>query len=305
MNQPFNKPAKSAIDLVNLCEKRGLVIADKNAAVRLIEKIGYYRLSAYMLPFQEKGQGVGDTHNFMADTSFDTIIDLYNFDQELRFLVFEATTKIEIAARAAISDYMSLTYNDPHWFLEPSNFSHPLKYCDFINSAQHSFKKIGEKHTFIEHYTEKYGSKDKYTNPELPPSWMLFEIISLGQLTQTYKNLKIDDKRALAKKLILDQRSLGSWLHTITFLRNSAAHHARLWNNTGGVPPHQYNKIKKHFNSRPCFYNHALAIQYLLDQIEGNSYWRDNLKDLFNRYPSVNKQHMGFDIDWEKTELWQ
>ena len=302
MNQPFSKPAKSATDLVNLCEKRGLIIADKNAAAQTIRKIGYYRLSAYMLPFQEKGRGVGDTHNFMAGTSFDTIIDLYNFDQDLRFLVFEATTKIEIAARAAISDYMSLTYNDPHWFLNISKFSAPLKYYDFFNNAHRSFEKLGEEHTFTKHY------KDKYSNPELPPSWMLFEIISLGQLTRAYKSLKLDDKRAIAKKLALDQRSLGSWLHTITFLRNSAAHHARLWNNTGGVPPHRHNKIKKHFNSRPCFYNHALAIQYLLDQIEGNSDWRDNLRNLFNRYPSVNKQHkqhMGFDSNWEKTELWQ
>ncbi len=300
MNQPFSKPAKSATDLVNLCEKRGLIITDKNVAAQTIEKIGYYRLSAYMLPFQEKGRGVGDTHNFMAGTSFDTIIKFYNFDQDLRFLVFKATTKIEIAARAAISDYMSLTYNDPHWFLDSANFTHPHKYSEFINDAQHSFEKIGKNHAFIKHY------KEKYDTPELPPSWMLFEILSLGELSRTYKKLKTNDKENIAKKFVLDRLSLGSWLHTVNFLRNSAAHHARLWNNTGGVRPRKkYQKIKKHFKDKPCFYNHALAIQYLLSRIEGDSDWKDDLKDLFNRYPSVNKQHMGFDNGWEKTELWQ
>ena len=47
----FTKHYKTETDLVALLESRGLVISDEAKAVRYLESIGYYRLSAYMYPF--------------------------------------------------------------------------------------------------------------------------------------------------------------------------------------------------------------------------------------------------------------
>ena len=44
----YNKPYKSAKDLVQLLLTRGLIINDFNRAENYISHIGYYRLSAYM-----------------------------------------------------------------------------------------------------------------------------------------------------------------------------------------------------------------------------------------------------------------
>lgn len=38
-------------NLVSLLESRGVVISDEAKAVRYLDSIGYYRLSAYMYPF--------------------------------------------------------------------------------------------------------------------------------------------------------------------------------------------------------------------------------------------------------------
>ena len=47
----FTKHYMTEADLVALLESRGLIISDETKAVRYLESIGYYRLSAYMYPF--------------------------------------------------------------------------------------------------------------------------------------------------------------------------------------------------------------------------------------------------------------
>ena len=44
---PFTKRFESSDNLVNLLESRGLQIFDRNKAIRYLDNIGYYRLSAY------------------------------------------------------------------------------------------------------------------------------------------------------------------------------------------------------------------------------------------------------------------
>ena len=47
----FMKHYMAETDLMALLKSRGLVISDEDKAVRYLESIGYYRLSAYMYPF--------------------------------------------------------------------------------------------------------------------------------------------------------------------------------------------------------------------------------------------------------------
>jgi abortive infection bacteriophage resistance protein len=50
------------------------------------------------------------------DINFKDIIDLYCFDRRLRFLVFNALEKVEVALRAKITQCYSEATNDSHWY---------------------------------------------------------------------------------------------------------------------------------------------------------------------------------------------
>lgn len=50
----FTKPALSIQNLLRLWQTRGLDIDDLSEAEHYLRFIGYYRLSAYALPFQDK-----------------------------------------------------------------------------------------------------------------------------------------------------------------------------------------------------------------------------------------------------------
>ena len=95
----FTKHYMTEADLGALLESRGLVISDEAKAVRYLESIGYYRLSAYMYPFLKVPK---ESHQYKEGTSFQQVLNLYRFDKKLRMLLLNEIEKVEIAIRRAI-----------------------------------------------------------------------------------------------------------------------------------------------------------------------------------------------------------
>lgn len=81
---------------------RGLFVESETLALNALSLIGYYRLSAYWLFFEEPpAAGETRSHRFRPDSGFDQVIELYNKDRLIRLLVIDAIERIEIAARSA------------------------------------------------------------------------------------------------------------------------------------------------------------------------------------------------------------
>ena len=89
---------------------------------------------------------------------------------------------------------------------------------------------------FIEHYMNTYD------NPPTPPSWMSVELLYFSELSKICQNLKSrKDRTDIAAAFgIADETVFCSWLHTLNYLRNICAHHARLWNIELDVNPKKY-----------------------------------------------------------------
>ena len=74
----FNKPAINVDKQIELLKSRGLIINDVEFAKNIFSNITYYRLSAYMKYFQVYDK-------FKTGTTFEDVINLYNFDKDLKF----------------------------------------------------------------------------------------------------------------------------------------------------------------------------------------------------------------------------
>ncbi|WP_374761969.1 Abi family protein [Rhodococcus erythropolis] len=73
---------------------------------------------------------------------------------------------------------------------------------------------------------------------ELPPSRLLVESLTNGQLANAYRNLsRRADRTAVARSIALTAPVLESWPQTYVQVRNVCAHRARLWNVGLGVYP--------------------------------------------------------------------
>lgn len=84
---------------------------DQTLMRRWLETVGYYRLSAYWLPFElPAAQDQTRTKKFQSDAMFETIVDIYVFDRKLRLLVMEGIERIEIALRSRWTNRLALAH---------------------------------------------------------------------------------------------------------------------------------------------------------------------------------------------------
>ena len=78
---------------------------------------------------------------------------------------------------------------------------------------------------------------DTYTSPTTPPSWLVIELLTAGELQRLYAGLARKYRKAIARELHLTEPVLQSWLKSHVRVRNICAHHGRLWNRFLGVYP--------------------------------------------------------------------
>jgi abortive infection bacteriophage resistance protein len=293
--EKFGKPALSVDSQISLLISRGLIIEDEAKAKHYLSFIGYYRLSGYCLHFQNGGNGE-IRHQFKCGTTFDSVLDLYIFDRKLRLMLIDVIERIEVAVRESISNTLSNHFGS-HWFLDAQHFKSISEHNKLL---QHLEKEVNKsKELFIKHYYRKYCS------PRLPPSWMTFEIQSLGTLSQIFKALNQENKKEVSKIFNLDSKIIESWLHSITYLRNLCAHHNRIWDRRFTITPQKAKLYKQYLLENDKFYAQAVVLEVFLKVIAKDSYWPARLKNLLEENPSISLTKMGFSEEWHRLPLWQ
>lgn len=257
-----------------------------------------------MLPFQIKGD---TNHTFKTGTTFEQIKDLYVFDREFRLLIFDAIERIEIAFRAQLIYHYSLAHGT-NWFEDSDHFIKPHFHSGFIAKLHQELRQTNE--VFIRHYSSKY------TDPQTPPAWMSLEIMSFGQLSKLFKNLKISaEKKSVSGHFNLHPYMLESWLESFSYVRNICAHHARIWNRTITVKPTIPKQYVGIWNKQPSSASHLQigtkiypllnCMIYLLDTINPSSSFKNKFNELLKNHPSIPLNIMGFPEDWKTNPLWK
>ncbi|MCQ2789097.1 MAG: Abi family protein [bacterium] len=309
----FNKDALTAEEQIDLLIKRGLQVADINSAVKTIKRIGYYHLSSYMRFFQ-----CDNKHNFIDNIEFAQIVNLYNFDKELRHITFKAIEQIEIAYRAAISNIMCKQFGS-HWFYNDELYISNLikvnsdeeefitQQQQVLNTIQSEIKKKKKNNKYAETFIKKYY--EKYSEPQLPPFWMAAETFTIGSLHRIYYSLKDCYKKQITEYLGFSSDAtfialFSNWLQPICMVRNICAHHSRLFNRIFKIKAKQHNQIAEFKGiSNNRFYYISMIINYYLQTMCYDSSFETDIINLFNRYPSINKEKLGFPNDWEHFSI--
>lgn len=280
-------------------QNRGLIINNAEKAAHYLSNISYYRLRAYTYPFQDNE---AENQPFIKKISFEEIINLYVFDRQLRLLIFNAIEKIEVSFRTQIIHQYALVHGS-HWHLKPELYNNSIYFAEQIASLEKEIDRSNE--TFIKHY------KQKYTRPTSPPSWMSLEVSSMGLLSKIFKNLKKDevkDKVALYYGL-KDVDLFCNWMFCLSILRNTCAHHGRVWNRRLpliSIPRKTLQPyiLNKNIN-RNKIYAVLCDIVYILNKISPNHSFKDNLLDLMKQCPLAQEKEMGFPTDWKNEKFWK
>jgi len=293
--QPFNKPPSGIDEHISLLKSRGLQFLDEVSACDSLKFIGYYKLRGYFIPFQVHGDA---EHAFLQGTTFEKILEHYTFDSELRLLTLKALEQIESALKAVLSDVMCLKFGST-WYIEEKFFSYSDRFAhlDYLISVREDLQ-THKKTQFLTHYYNKYNE------PEFPPSWMIFQILSFGASSKLFKNLKTDYQKGTAQPFGFDHVLLASWFESLTVTRNICAHHSRLYNLTFSRSPKIADEHKHFVIKSGKFYAQAIIIFALLKKINPSNTWNLELKQLLRTHSTIPLDWLGFPDNWETEKFW-
>ena len=297
-----NKPARTINEQLQILKERGMLFKNELEAKKYLQNISYYRLKGYWWDMQADRL----THTFQANTFFDDVIDRYNFDRNLRLILFDAIEHIEIVLRTKMIYYLSLSYGAT-WYLQTNLFTDIEKHATHINLLKKEFNYSQE--IFIKDHKRKYPNTDA-------ESWKIIEIATMGTLSKFYKNLKhqLPEKSIIAKEMGLNLHSeLSSWLESIVYVRNIIAHHSRLWSrNMVKRPIDNLNNpldLWLNITLTPVQKKKPFLIISSMIYLCNKSIPKHNIKtkilNLIAENPNVPIYKLGFLNNWNNQDLWK
>ena len=275
---------------------------------RWLETVGYYRLSAYWLPYENRpANGQTRSKSFPSGTKFSDIIDIYVFDRKLRLLTMEAIDRFEIAVRSRWTNRLTLAHGS-HAHMDSRNFASGFDHARmYAKMAQTCFN---SSEVFIEHY------RAKYTEPFLPPLWQISELMTLGEISMWVKATKDNRiKDSLARDLGLpNKETLEGTLQLLSYIRNICAHHSRLWNRKTVKRAPNIRNFRANMDidilgsqqqPRNSIYNVLVVLAETLKYQSPDTTYPQRVAALVGTRAQVQRNAMGFPSDWASRPVWK
>lgn len=303
----YSKPATTIDEQIRRLRDRGMVCRDEQLVKRWLVTVGYYRLSAYWLPYEIAPNGAQTrSKQFTQNTEFETIIDIYTFDRQLRLLVMEAIERIEIALRTSWTYHLAHA-SGPHAHMLAELFDSSDDHKQYLQKLKESIDR--SKEVFIAHYT------GRYTDPSMPPLWAVTELMTFTELSK-WIAFTTDRKigSAIARDVGLPTReTLSGAIQAISFVRNICAHHGRLWNRQLVKRIPNIKRFKADLligldgqQAQPDnrLYNILVLLARLVVHQSSDSTFPKRLMALVESRAPHQQEAMGFPEDWSQRPIW-
>jgi abortive infection bacteriophage resistance protein len=262
----------------------GCQIEDPLFAQTVLSQVNYYRFSAYFLPFKQQDG------SYRPGTSFTSVY--HEAERKLRSVLFAAVARIEVFLRAQFAHYHAEQYG-PLGYLEGSNFRlHGHDHARFMQKINDEIRN-NAKVPFVQHHIQHYNGQF--------PVWVVMELFTFGMLSRFYADLQTHDQKKLAKALFnLTPKTLSSWLHCCTDLRNNCAHHDRLYYRI--FPSFPAGLPELEVKDRQRIFGMILVLRALYpDKAGWNKEVFDPVRSLLIEYQSdVKLRHIGFPQNWQE-----
>ena len=293
LSMKYSNPALDSKALLSVLRAKQLKIENDEEALVFFKDVNYFRFADYLRPFE-----IGQSNLYKSSASFNKAISLYNFDEQLRTLLFSCIQKIEISLRARIVNYFSLKHG-PFWFINPALANDKHRYAENLTAIEKELQRSRD--DYVKEHFAKYGKED------FPPIWKIIDLTSFGCLTKLYINFSdISVKKEIAHSYNLPNHEiLESWMNAINELRNKCAHHGRVWNRVMTKMPQLPTSLKSPWISeKPKINNKLYAVLccliYWLKAIDPKHPIVEDFKRLLVRYPMIDPFAMGFPKNWKE-----
>lgn len=287
-----DKEFKTIDEQISLLEGRGLSIPDHEQAKDFLLRNNYYRVSGYSLTLRSH-----DVFNPAA--AFQNIVDIYNFDHELRHILLQYLESIEVAVKAVYS-YEFTKRHGASGYLDASHFSDAAKHQEIMDKAEKQKTSRLPHEAYLKHFVEDL-------NQDIP-LWAYVDLLTISDISFLYSISETDVQDAVALSFGLTTHGakiLGKSMHSLTIIRNLCAHGSRLYNRVFEQKPWLSKKEKKILRlnddgsvDNAHLFGFILLMRCLMKADEFAS-MKAEIAALTQNYPFVSMRYYGFPDEWE------
>lgn len=264
MEMQFDKPFLTYDEMIELMQKRNIIISDKKFAESALSNLSYYTLvNGYKNTFLR----VDGSDNFIEGTKFEELYTINQIDVSLNNIIFKYILYLERSLKSKVSyivskqygvytDLNDLTCANPNDYLCRKHYSRSTgKRENILRSLKKCITDV-KHNNIIEHYI---NTKNHI------PAWILTYNVPFGLAIEWYSILCNEDKTYVCESFIdntgLSIESRKEFLHKALLLakeyRNKIAHGNRTFNvsglpmlpkqqllelSYGAISPEEYNK---------------------------------------------------------------
>lgn len=276
------KPPTTYDQQLAILRSRGVTADDADVCMRILERVNYYRLTAYFLPFKQADG------NYKPGTDFLRVYRIYEFDRKLRGILFAAIETIEIYLRAEFSYFHAHKYGAAD-YMDPDNFSDRHDEQRFKEKLDREIRNNAAA-LFVKHHEQVYGGNF--------PIWVAVELFTFGMLSFFYSDLNRADQKHISRRLYHTvPQNMISWLRCCTDLRNICAHYGRLYYRVFSAVPANLGLSSEQERS---LWGAVLAVRALYpDAAQWDAEILPALIRLFDEYCfDIDLDHIAFPGDW-------
>lgn len=294
--------------LQKLITDKHLIINDIASAEQKLQDIGYFTLiGGYKAPFRNPM-----TRIYLANTTFEDIYALYQFDNQLRELFFRYLCIIEKKMRNLISYAFCSRYGEMQSaYLSTTNYNCTKKNKQSINHLLQILNRLANTNTDYEYLVYQ---RKVYQNV---PLWVLMNALTFGQLSKMYSFMTFQIKSDISRNFThVNEHALEQYLKVLVLYRNVCAHNERLFSHKvySDIPNtvlHQRLNIPQNGSQytlgKRDLFSVVITFRYLLSKSDFIIF-KQELSKLIDKYlqesQRITEQQllnmMGFPINWKQ-----
>ncbi|MBD8922229.1 Abi family protein [bacterium] len=262
------KEYKNNEELIDYLISKNVIVNDRELALKNIEKYSYYSIiNGYKAVFKDENS------NYNANTSFEEIFALYEFDKNIKAIFLKYTLEIEVIIKSLMSNTLAEEYG-VEGYLKLENFDDNANeelVNVFIEKIEKEIDDNYIKHPAIKHYKDTYN---------FVPPFVLTKILTFGAISRYYSLLKQSDRQKISKYFKLSDKLLRQILINLTMVRNISAHSDRLFNYRNKYDI-SFKNIEKGYNRKEYLCNLYMIIKSMKVLLDEEKY--QEFENLLNR----------------------
>ena len=232
-----SKTFKTLDEQIEILSHKGLVIDDVDYAKSILLRENYFFLSGYRHLFL-KDDG---SRKFIYGTTFKELYSLFNFDRQLRNILFKNILIVENNLKSVLSHVVSKNYGfKEHNYLNSEIFvkdhNKVRQINDLIRKMKRQINVNGKQHAATNHYMINYG---------YIPLWVVVKVLSFGIVSELYSILQKEDQEEISRVFNTTVHNLGNYLPILANYRNLCAHEDLCFSNKTHkkISPNHYHDI--------------------------------------------------------------